>query len=40
MSPDAGEKDEVLAQGKTGRGAAGIRWYFTAAVCQGGDYGK
>ena len=40
MSPDVGAKDEVLAQGKTGRGAAGIRWYFTAAVCQGGDYGK
>ena len=40
MSPDAGEKDEVLAQGKTGRGAAGIRWYFSAAVCRSGGFGK
>ena len=39
MSPDAGEKDEVLTQVRREE-TAGIRGYFSAAVCRSGGFGK
>ena len=39
MSPDAGEKDEVLTQVRREE-TAEIRGYFSAAVCRSGGFGK